>query len=351
MNLQIKLLVFLSLIVCSNSFAQDTTKQFHSLFEEIEPDGLHIYSFARVPAIFPSTSTYVYKGLRVDTSFHTIIEDVLYPNHPSGMEYTEFFATYRFYISNKLEALLIREFKAGGREHHIHYLVYDNMNEKLVDSQTLSYAYGYEGGEGLRESWILDLNKDGQRDIVTRSSSTYTGNEYSHTHDSLLLSIWSDGELLKIGIADTLLKKQFEEDFPYYKKTFLGIHTEENLVDYLEKETKIKVQENNYPYRYWSIIAGSDKDLESAKHELRRAEEIFREDSKYGLNWVQFEILKKNDRYYTIIKEFTTEVEARIALLEIQKKFNKTAYILNLDEWCGTLDKEKSRHRYSECLD
>lgn len=337
MKLQLKILAILTLfssLTINQAFGQNTKiKEFYSLFSEIEFDVLHVYSFARHPATFQETSTYSFKGIEVDTSFYVLLIDVL---SPIGLNVrsSRFYATYRFYITSTLEALLIREFHDGGQEHHIHYLVYDNVKDKLTQEFKLSYAYGYEGSFGAMESWILDLNKDGQKDILTRSwSQSFIGsNAYEIYQDSVITSIWLENELSSIGIMDTLLKKQLAVDFPYYKKNSLSYTTEQQLSGYLKKRANIQV--SNDQLGNWCIVACSDKDLSSAKYEIERARKIIGINQKYDLDSRQFEINKKNNRYYTVIPRFKTETEAKVALIEIHKRFNKTAYVINFENWC-----------------
>ena len=198
------------------------------------------------------------------------------------------------------------------------------------------------------ESWVLDLNKDGQKDILTRSwNQSFLGSDaYEISRESVVVSIWSSNELIRTEITDTLLKKQLEKDFPYYKKNTLSYLTKQRLTAFLKKKPNINVSNNIGTH--WCIITGSDKDLKSAKYELKRARKIIEMNQKYGLEFRLFETHKKNNRYYTVITKFETKTEAEIALNEIKKKFNETAYIINLENWCKKLEYQKGG--YLECI-
>lgn len=321
-------------MIINRGFAQtNTTQKFYSLFTEIEFDVLHIYSFARCPGTFRETSTYPFKGIEIDSTSFSLLEDGLDPID-IDIKDSRFYATYRFYLTSKLEVLLLREFHDGGQEHHIHYLVYDHSKNNITEAVKLSYAYGYEGSSGAMESWILDLNKDGQKDILTRSwSHSYIGRDALEvSHDSTVISIWKENELIQTGISDTLLKKQLENDFPYYKKNRLSYTTKRQLENYLKNQTDIQIADETV--NTWCIVTGNNSDLSSAKIELEHAKKIIGINHKYNLDYRLFRIHKKKDLYYTIIKDFDTKTEAEIALLAIKKELSEAAYIVDLNNWC-----------------
>lgn len=142
-------------------------KDFYQEFEETQAEDLHIYAFARIPADFSTTSRYPFKGARLDTSYFSLMEKLLDP-YSSYLPEDAFFALSRYYLTGRYEGLLLREYRDAGGEHHIHLLIYDNESQRMVHHQTLAYGYGYEGSMGGQESWIVDINQDGQLDLLSR---------------------------------------------------------------------------------------------------------------------------------------------------------------------------------------
>lgn len=340
--------VLFFLLTIHISSAQDNkTAAFISLFQEIEFEGKHVYSFSRKPSDFPSTSTYPYKGILIDSSFHSLFTEI----DPEDLDPPAFYATYRFFVNYNIEALLVRESQIQGTEHHIHFLVFNHEKNKVTSSLTLSYQYGYEGGFGGMESWIMDVDNNGIKDVVSRMWSElqftdYEGEFVQTHHDSVTISIFDGTKFQEIGVKDTLLQKGIEADFPYYEEPYFKYNIEEHLFDYLKEEIDFeKPERSDYS---WNVIAGSDKDLPAAQHEIKRAEEIIGFNYKYGLDARLFQTYENNGRFYTII-QFRTKAAAEIALREIQKVFNATAYIVHEKEWCP--EAEYQTGWYYRCKD
>ncbi len=340
-------LLLLLTISINQTFSQENMDSFRLLFTEVEFDVIHVYSFGRKPANLPKMGTYPFKGQEINNEFSPIVKSGMVLSNPDiEMEYSRFFATHRFYISGNLEGFLIREVQGDGVEHHIHYFIYDDHQKQFIKTINLSYAYAYEGGFGAKESWILDVDKDGRKDIITRG-----WRQYFHGSDGIeeffpetSISLWRNGKLTTMEIADTLLQKQLETDFPYYEKKSLAYDTEQNLNKFLNEKTGQGIQ--NYSGENWCIVAGSDTGLESAKFEVKRAEEIIGFHNKYGLDVRHFEIYVKDGNYRTLITGFKTRTEAEIALKEIKEKFNKTAFVINVKDWCPNPEYKKGRYYY-----
>ncbi|WP_196888998.1 hypothetical protein [Aureivirga sp. CE67] len=335
------------LIFSQNIFSQKTKiEKFNSLFQEIEFEELHIYSFDRHPGNFNSTSLYPFKGIQIDTSYYPLFKSVL-KSIDSDIYNSKYYANFTFYISGNLQAFIIREFNDGGLEHHIHYLVFDIEKKQFTNDLKLSYSYSYEGSFGGMESWILDFNKDGKKDVLSQNwSDSFTGkNAIIKSENNVILSIWSKNNLISFTINDSLLIKKIEQDFPYYKRNKLSYSTEKLLLQSIQNQRIIK--NYNETSNRWSIVVGSDKNMESAKYEIKRAEKIIGFNYKYNLDFRKFEIYKKHNRFYTVIEKFQTKTEAEIALREIQKIFNKSAYIIDLNKWCKNFEKNGSK----KCID
>lgn len=348
MNIRLWILFFF-LGICAQINAQEKNiDAFYNLFEEIEFDVLPVYTYMRHPEMFQETNPYLFKGEKLDTVYYELLVDVL-ESIDTELKYSSLFALRRFYLTSQLEVLLIREYHDGGSEHHIHYVLFDNQKRSLLNTYKLAYSYGYEGGSGNTESWLLDINEDGFKDILTRHwTESYSGPDANYYfEDTFRVLLWKEDAFLEIPIDDPALEKQLIQDFPFHLEPGLSYQTGKKFFDYLNKTEGIEIPK--YKGENWCIIAGADVDLPAAKHEEKRVIEIFGYDYKYGIDARMFIIHQKDGKYYTLIKGFENRNEAEIALIEIKKRFNKTAYIRNYKEWCAKPEYKKGY--YYKCKD
>ena len=327
----------------SGAFGQTYDKNidtFYSLFSEVDFETLTVYTHGRVPAKYPKTSLYPFKGQKVNPSLHYLLG-----SEKNTDSFSELFATYRFYINPTLEALLIREYTVP--EHRMYCLVYDNQHKKVLKEIELAYNYGYEGSFGGKQSSFLDINKDGFVDILTRFweqhvySSINSDSIYFEEVDSLYFQIWSKGKFEKVLIKDEKIVHNLKNSFQFYHPSQLPYQDEKLLVDVgiIEKKES--------QHNHWAIIAGSDSDLEKAKYEVERMVR-FKSDY-YRLRSCYPEIHKKTERYYTIITCFENKNDAEIALKKVKMYFNKTAYLVGYKKWCS--QKEYQKGYYYECVE
>ena len=340
--------IFILLLFPSCILAQNNMEKFQNLFKEIEMDAIHYHAQYCHSKEFEETSIYPFIGTKIDSSFFYLFENILVPIDIK-LKYSEFHAVHRFYIMAHLEAFIVREYNDNGSSYQLHYLIFNHKKNVFSHHQILAFNYGYEGGSGNTESWIIDLNKDGIKDIITRQwTEQYLAEEDDYLEqDTFVLFIWTDDHLKEIGIQDKELSEQLVKDFPFHYKPLISYNTEKELSKYLAKKSNIHIPE--YYTGNWAIMAGSDKNLEAAKFEIHRATEIIAYDYKYHLDTRHFNIYQKKERYYTIITDFKTKNEAEIALLEIQKKFNATAYVIDMNQWCK--ENEYAKGMYYQCLD
>ena len=100
---------------------------------------------------------------------------------PLIFEY-ELFALLRFNINNQFDGYLIEEIPDGNMKRSIYCFLYDKTIGYFTQVIEVAYIYGYEGSEGFKESYILDLTDNGTKDIVimefTRSSFTTLNDDF-----------------------------------------------------------------------------------------------------------------------------------------------------------------------------
>lgn len=327
-----KYLFFLFLSCCLPIFLSAQQASFLNLFEEIEFEQLHVYSFARIE--FNSTHTFPYKGQKIPKESLSFLIPII---DSSSVSYRDFFAISHFPVSKTLEGYLVRESIGQGTENVIYYLLYDLSKKQFINKVTLANAYSYESASGSFETWLLDLNKDGYLDFLKHSQEELLSMENGEVDlvysFQTFITFFEKGKMKEIEIIDTVFKEQLLKDFPCHKRSYLSYPLQSQLKVFLKNQGQKKKSDESTD---WAIIVGSDKNLESAIIEKKRFTKIFKQEDRYNINpWTN--IYQKNERYYTIFDGyFDTKVQAEIALRELQNKFNQTAYIVDLKKWCPT---------------
>lgn len=320
------LLLFGSLCFGQNAKFQD----FKKFFQPVEFEYLHVYSFARIPGKFASTSLYPFKGEKVDSTYFTLFENVIEPIDMKA-SYSDFYAAYRFYLTGKQEVFLLREFHEGGSEHHIHFLVYDHAKQNFVKSRKLSYAYGYEGAWGQQESWLLDLNQDGILDLVTRKySESFIGADAEKiVEDSVLIGTWKNDDFVFVNVQDSVLKKSLEQKFPFYSNPKYQLISKD-LEVFLEKKLKIRKEK----FGKWNVIIAKDTSHAQAEIDIEIANSMFGDDPIYGINRYKFSIYHKNGFFHVLVGDFNTKNQAEIAMSILLKSVTDKAFVVDLEKWC-----------------
>jgi hypothetical protein len=328
--------LLLSLFLFANQFVfaqSNQTEKLRQKFKEVEFEKLYVHSSSRVPATYPATSLYAFKGTKLDNTQAKFFKESL-----NSDEYESFYATYRFKISDNIEGWLLRACYEDGLEHHIFQFVYDKSSKKIIENKELAHHFGYEGGFGIRNSLILDINKDGKPDLLTYTwfeSSSYDseldGLDYQE-EDSLILSVWNQGKMISQTVIDTVLQKELMRFFPTEGENSVDAHLENKLVGLLENDMKVEVSKF-YNYK-WGIVIGSDKTLEAAHFEGEKAKKLLQSNKKNNFRWNNLAFYSKTNRYYTVFSTFKTKEDAEKALPEIKKLIRKDAYIINEKKWC-----------------
>ncbi len=99
---------------------------------------------------------------------------------------------------------------------------------------------------------------------------------------------------------------------------------------------KEKLQDDSVPKKKWGIVVGSDKSIDAAEYEVKRAK-----NQKFSPK-----IFKKGQRYLTIIGPFANRIKVDKITPKIKKNLNETSYIINYHTWCKS---QVKRDQYVEC--
>ncbi|MDI9862321.1 hypothetical protein [Flectobacillus roseus] len=140
----------------------DYYEQFLDLFEEIEPENLHIYT----PDDSKNGDKFkgkvinqsFYKLLTFDDKFKFLLVDTT----------LHIYGCFRVKLSDTKTGLILRKPSQYDTESAIDLLIWDNSLKKVVGMYDLADSFGDEGWHFVQDAWLKDLNNDTKLDIVIR---------------------------------------------------------------------------------------------------------------------------------------------------------------------------------------
>lgn len=138
----------------------DNAKQFLDLFEEIEPENLHVYSPDDL------TNGDKFKGKIIDQRFYKLLAFENNSKFSVNDKISHFYSCFKFKLSNTKTGLIIRT-PSQYEESAIDLLIWDNSLKKIIGINGLADAFGDEGWYFVQDAWLKDLNNDTRIDIVT----------------------------------------------------------------------------------------------------------------------------------------------------------------------------------------
>lgn len=124
-----------------------------------------------------------------------------------SLEETECHALLRFPLDEAHEACLMEI-----RQYWFLYkplLIYDRANRRFTGAELLAYLYGGESGQIAAESWLLDLNGDGKKELLTRHQEhwlEWAENQEDvtdHFRDSVSARVWNGAAFQDYPLPDT----------------------------------------------------------------------------------------------------------------------------------------------------
>jgi hypothetical protein len=137
----------------------DSLNNLLSLFPTITAANLHIYS------PFDSTSGNKFAGKAIDSTFYRYFSSQ--PWLDSTDKDSKIFACFQFNISNTRTGLIIRR-RSQYSETAIDLCLWDNHSKKIINEMEVSDNFGDGQWYFVKDAWLVDINKDGLLDIVTR---------------------------------------------------------------------------------------------------------------------------------------------------------------------------------------
>lgn len=111
----------------------------------------------------------------------------------------------RFPLNDSVDACLVFIDRAWFR--HQSLLQYNKRRHAFTDRTTVAEFYGGDGGQVLTGSWVLDVDGDGQKDIIRRdiehSMIPVADSAREVMHESALLLRWQGERFVEAPLSDT----------------------------------------------------------------------------------------------------------------------------------------------------
>jgi hypothetical protein len=151
--------VLKSASVKSPPLVNDTT--FLALFPEISINKVHVYS--------PNEKTdgNKFQGKPIDSAFYKYFLFDDYLQSWLNNAYYHLFSCYKFKLSSIRTGLIVRA-PSQYDETAISLYIWDNKARKIVKRLDLADSFGDAEWHFVKDAWLLDINKDGRPDFITR---------------------------------------------------------------------------------------------------------------------------------------------------------------------------------------
>lgn len=283
---------------------------FEEGFEPAAFSELHLYLPLTPERDFHRLDPFPFKGSelseRVKRAFSARVNRDLKIVAFSGDE--RLYTLYSFSITPDVTGYIVRvSGESSFFESSIELLVYNKKRSAFTGKVALAgYSHGESGGH-FYQSWIIDTNGDGSLDIVTRERAGDWEELLSPAKDNLLVWSWQESGYTRqrpLNYGEAL------QSFAFYKNPF---RQKEALLLPTDKKAK----------ESFIILMSSDSTLKGARHELKKYEEGFTYERLrlYYLYRAPAEIVRKGERYYTLLDANLSRNEAELLLTEIKRLF------------------------------
>jgi hypothetical protein len=168
------IIIMLSFWSCSSKY-----EKFDKYFTENNRDTIHIYCIDKydLPDSIKLITDTTLKGKEIDVDLvkHFKLDssyDKLFPSPSTNyFEGKKFFGVFKYNIANDYIGYVVRvsHDKVNPQESIVEY-VYNTKEHKFDTTVFLAYLWRSLSADNDINSWILDINKDGNKDLLTKSS-------------------------------------------------------------------------------------------------------------------------------------------------------------------------------------
>ena len=174
MRLIFAIILLLAFCSCSSKY-----EKFDRYFSENTNDTIQIYCIDNydLPYSLKSITDTTFKGKEIDIDLIKTFKldssyDKLFPNPVDNYyEGKKFFAVFKYRIANDYLGYIVRvsHTKVNPPESIVEY-VYNTKENKFDTTVFLAYLWRALTADNDINSWIFDINKDGNKDLLTKSS-------------------------------------------------------------------------------------------------------------------------------------------------------------------------------------
>jgi hypothetical protein len=168
--------VILLLTFCS---CTSRYEQFDKYFSENTEDTIHIYCVDNydIPASVKPIIDTTISGREIDIDLirffklDSAYDKLFKPPDANYYAWKKFFGVYKYKIADGYTGYVVRVShpKVNPRESLVEY-IYNTKENNFDTTVFLSYLWRALSAENDINSWILDINKDGSKDLLTKSS-------------------------------------------------------------------------------------------------------------------------------------------------------------------------------------
>jgi hypothetical protein len=210
------IIIMLTFWSCSSKY-----EKFDKYFTENNRDTIHIYCIDTydLPNSIKRVNDTTFRGKEIDIDlvrhfkFDSIYDKLLQSPSANYYEGKKFFAVFKYNIANNYIGYVVRvsHVKANPQESIVEY-VYDTKENKFDTTIFLAYLWCALSADNDINSWIFDINKDGNKDLLAKSSffdyglmdDVYRNNKKldnksiiaSCRHDTAWSNLWKENRFL-----------------------------------------------------------------------------------------------------------------------------------------------------------
>ena len=141
----------------------DITATFLAIFQDIDPEGLHVYSPCDTTDGHKFTGRVIAQRFHHYFSFDKAFTETIQSFSKDTLSHI--YSCFKFPLSDSRTGLLVR-WPSQYDESAIYLFTWDNKLKKMIAGENIADTFGDEGWYFIQDAWLTDINKDKKLDIV-----------------------------------------------------------------------------------------------------------------------------------------------------------------------------------------